>query len=167
MHPVTFIKIGVCMLAMESAIGQVANKKPIGEDQALEAVKANLQRGRVEFVERKSDGDKTVYDFYIMRGDTLVNAVVNGHTRTIDSISVDFKTGRQRLEARKLSKARAEAAALKEVPGEVTRWKLRQFEKYLCYRFHIETPKKKWKEVYVDAGNYKVIRVKEHEIKEE
>lgn len=167
MHPVTFITIGACIVAMETSLGQVAHKKPIDEDQALEVVKASLQRGRVEFVERKSDGDKTVYDFFIMRGDTLVNAVVNGHTSAIDSISFDVTTGKQRLEARKLSKARAEAAALKEVPGEVTRWKLRQFEKYWCYRFHIETIDKKWKEVYIDAGNYKVIRVKQHEIKEE
>ena len=160
MNPIALLMAGVLMLAMESGIAQDAKTKPIGEEQAQEIAMAKVGAGRVEFMERKSDGAKTFYEIYIMRGDTLVKASIDGYRSAIDSINIDAKAGRQRLQARQLAYKRAKSVAEKEATGETLRWKIRKVDNVWCYRFFIETTDKRSKEVYVDGNTFKVVRVR-------
>jgi uncharacterized membrane protein YkoI len=140
------------------------HKKPITEDQAHKIVTEKVGVGQVVFVERKGDDSGTAYEIYVARGDSLIKAIVNGHSGLLDTLIINPEDGRTKMQARILAMTRAENAALAAVPGEITRWKLRQHDDTWFYRFIIETQDRKLKEVYVDANNFKVTKVKQHKL---
>jgi len=144
----------------ESGMAQNENRKLIGEDRAGQIAMAKAVSGRVEFIERRVDADKTVYEVYVMQGDTLCKTIVDSYTGLVDTMIVDTENGRARLQARLLSKKRAELAAKAAVAGDIMRWRLRHEGGNWFYRFQIETPNGKLKEVYVNEHDFKVTRIK-------
>jgi uncharacterized membrane protein YkoI len=144
----------------ESGIAQREGRKLIGEDRAGEIALTKVGAGRVEFIERRGDNLTMVYEAYVMQGNTLFKTIIDSYTGVLNTIVVDSVNGRCRLQARMLSKKRAELAAKATVAGEVTRWRLKYENNIWCYRFQIETAEGQVKEVYVDERNFKVLQVK-------
>jgi len=157
----TLMLCGIWVVGIsELGMAQVETRKLIKDEQACEVAMTKIGARRIAFVERKGKENRAYYEVYVMRGDTLVKAVVDGYTGKLDTVIIEAKNGRQRLEARMLAQRRAEVAAKAAVMGEVTRWKLKTNGERWSYRFQIETPDGKLKEVYVDENNFKVLRVK-------
>lgn len=144
----------------ESGWAQKENRRLIGEEQAQQLALAKVGAGRVEFTERKVTAAKTVYEVYVMLGDTLCKTVVDGYTSVIDTVLVDAVNGRERLQARMLSQKRAALAAKAAVSGVILRWRLRHEGVHWFYRFQIETPQGQIKEVYVNEYDFKVTEIK-------
>ena len=132
----------------------------IHEDRITELVLSKLGSGHVEFVERRDDDTLTIYDVYFTKADTLMKIVCNGRTGTFEVRPLDPAQGRMLLQARMLAKTRAENAALEAVAGQVLRWKLKCEEEKWYYWFRIETPRNKWKNVYIDRDSFEVIKIK-------
>lgn len=148
----------------ELGFAQNEGRKLIGEDRAHQVALTKVGAGRVEFIERRGDEPEMVYEVYVMQGDTLFKTVIDAYTSALDTIIIDAKNGRRRLQARILAKKRAELVAKAAVAGEVMRWRLKHEDGGWFYRFQIETPDGKLKEVYVDEYNFKVVRVKSPKI---
>lgn len=146
--------------AMENGWAQKETRRLIGEERAQKLAVNKVGAGRVEFTERKVKAAKTVYEVYVMQGDTLCKVTVDGYTSAIDALIVDPMTGRDRLQARVLSQKRAALAAKAVVSGVILRWRLRYESEKWFYRFQIETPKGQIKEVYVNEYDFKVTRIK-------
>lgn len=137
--------------------------KIINEERVRELVKAQLTLGRLEFVERRDDDSLTVYEYFLMQGDTLHKVLVNGRSGGVDTVIVEAKQGRAILQARQIAQTRAEAAALAAVKGEILRWKLKKSEGVWFYKFRIATPKGKLKDIFVDKESFEVKHVRKHE----
>ncbi len=135
----------------------------MNEDRLRELVKDKLSPGRVEFIERKDNDSLTVYEYYLMQGDTLRKFVVNARTGVVDTVFVETQQGRAMLMARQIAQTRAESAALTAVAGEIIRWKLKKSEGVWFYKFRIATLKGKLKDVFVDKESFEVKRVRKHE----
>jgi len=144
----------------ESGMAQNEDRKLIGDDRASQIALAKADSGRVEFIERRVDENKAVYEVYVMQGDTLRKTSVDSYTGVVDTVIIDAENGRARLQARILSQKRAELAAKAAVAGDIMRWRLRHEGGNWFYRFQIETPNGKLKEVYVNEHDFKVARVK-------
>lgn len=160
MKPALVLLSILALGSWQSGMAQNESRKLIGEDRAGQIALAQVEAGRVEFIERKVDRAKTVYEVYVMQGDTLCRTVVDGYTSVVDTVIVDVESGRERLKARILSQKRAELAAKAAVAGDIMRWRLRRAGGNWFYRFQIETPNGTLKEVYVKEHDFKVARVK-------
>jgi uncharacterized membrane protein YkoI len=164
LKPALMLTMGAFIGFMKMGMAQTnGHNKLIKEDRACQIATEKLGASRVEFIERIGDDHRTVYEVYIMKGDTLLKAVVNGYTSKVDTVNVYTDASREKLQARILAKTRAENVALAAVSGEVARWKLKYDDGLWCYRFRIETPDGKLKEVFVDRYSFKLVRVKEYE----
>lgn len=153
--------LSICVAGyMESAWAQKENRRLIGDERAQQIALAKVGAGRTEFTERKVSAAKTVYEVYVMRGDTLCKAIIDGYTSAVDTVIVDAVHGRERLQGRMLSQKRAALAAKTAISGVILRWRLRQEDENWFYRFQIETPKGQIKEIYVNEYDFKVARVK-------
>ncbi len=152
---VTFCAVPV---AAQAEAGKIMN-----EDRVRDLIKDKLALGRLEFLERRDDDSLTVYEYFLMHGDTLHKVVVNARRGEIDTVVVDVQQGRAVLQARQIAQTRAEAAALAAVPGEIIRWKLKKSEGVWFYKFRIATLKGKLKDVFVDKESFEVKRVRKHE----
>jgi len=133
----------LCLWAVcdvESGWAQKENRRLIGDERVQQIALAKIGAGRVEFTERRVKAAKTVYEVYVMRGDTLCKAVVDGYTSALDTIIVDAVNGRERIQARMLSQKRATLAAKAAMSGVILRWRLRHEGENWFYRFQIETP---------------------------
>lgn len=147
-----------------SGFAQNEGRKLIGEDRAQQVALSKVGAGRVEFIERRGDEPEMVYEVYVMKGDTLFKTLIEAYNGALDTIIVDAQNGRRRLEARMFAKKRAELVAKAAVAGEVMRWRLKHEDGIWFYRFQIETPEGKIKEVYVNEYNFKVTRIKSPKI---
>jgi uncharacterized membrane protein YkoI len=152
----SILAVGFC----EPGMAQNENRKLIGEDRAGQIALAQAASGRVEFTERRVDGNKAVYEVYVMQGDTLRKTIIDSYTGVVDTLIVDTVNGRACLQARILSQKRAKLAAKAAVAGEVMRWRLRLEDGIWFYRFQIETANSELKEVYVNEQDFKVACVK-------
>lgn len=153
----------VIILFESQAVAQAASGKIMSEDRLRELVKDRLTLGQLEFIERRDDDSLTVYEYFLMRGDTLHKVVVNARNGAIDTVIVEAQQGRSQLQARLIAFARAEVAALQAVAGEIMRWKLKRSEGVWFYKFRIETAKGKLKDVFVDKESFEVKRVRKYE----
>lgn len=145
------------------AVAQAATGKIMSEERLRTLVKDRLTFGQLEFIERRDDDSLTVYEYFLMRGDTLQKIVVNARSGQVDTVIVEAEQGRAQLRARQIAFARAESAAREAVAGEIIRWKLKRSEGLWFYKFRIATPKGKLKDVFVDKESFKVKRVRPYE----
>lgn len=144
----------------ENCWAQKDSRRLIGDERASQLALAKVGVSRVEFIERKAKAEKTIYEVYLMRGDTLRKVTIDGYTSVIDTVIVDVTNGRERLQARVLSQRRAALAAKAAVKGEILRWRLRYENENWFYRFQIETLQGQLKEIYVTEYDFKVARIK-------
>lgn len=142
---------------------QAESEKIMNEERLRDLIKDKLALGKLEFVERRDDDSLTVYEYFLMQGDTLHKVVVNARRGKVDTVQVEVAQGRSILQARQIAQTRAEAAALAKIPGEVVRWKLKKSEGVWFYKFRIATPKGKLKDVFVERDSFEVRHVRRHE----
>ncbi len=142
---------------------QAESGKIMNEERLRELIKDRLTLGKLEFIERRDDDSLTVYEYFLMHGDTLHKVVVNARRGKIDTVHVAVEQGRAILQARQIAQTRAETAALAKIPGEVIRWKLKKSEGVWFYKFRIATLKGKFKDVFVERDSFEVRHVRKHE----
>jgi uncharacterized membrane protein YkoI len=142
---------------------QAESGKIMNEERLRGLIKDKLTLGKLEFVERRDDDSLTVYEYFLMQGDTLHKVVVNARRGEIDTVLVEVQQGRAILQARQIAQTRAEAAALAKIPGEIIRWKLKKSEGVWFYKFRVATPKGKLKDVFVEKESFEVKHVRKHE----
>lgn len=146
-----------------TAAAQAETGKIMNEERLRELVKDKLSLGRLEFIERRDDDSLAIYEYFLMQGDTLHKVIVDARKGAVDTIIVEPQQGRTLLQARQIAQARAEAAALAAVQGEIIRWKLKKSEGVWFYKFRVATPKGKLKDVFVEKNSFEVKRVRKHE----
>lgn len=146
-----------------TASAQAESGKIINEERLRDLIKDKLPLGKLEFVERRDDDTLTVYEYFLMQGDTLHKVVVNARHGKIDTVHINVAQGRAALQARQIAYTRAEAAALAKIPGEVIRWKLKKSEGVWFYKIRVATSKGKLKDVFVDRESFEVKHVRKHE----
>lgn len=145
-------------VAAQAEAGKITN-----EERLRELIKDRLALAKLEFIERRDNDSLTVYEYFLMHGDTLHKVVVNARWVRIDTVIVEAQQGRAVLQARQIAQTRAEAAALAKVPGEIIRWKLKKSEGVWFYKFRIATPKGKLKDVFVEKESFEVKHVRKYE----
>lgn len=145
-------------VAAQAEAGKITN-----EERLRELIKDRLALAKLEFVERRDNDSLTVYEYFLMQGDTLHKVVVNARRVRIDTVIIDAQQGRAVLQARQIAQTRAEAAALAKIPGEIIRWKLKKSEGVWFYKFRIATPKGKLKDVFVEKESFEVKHVRKYE----
>ncbi len=154
----TIVSFSAAPVAAQAEVGKIMN-----EDRLRVLIKDRMGLGKLEFVERRDDDSLTVYEYFLMQGDTLHKVVVNARLGAVDTVIVEAQQGRAVLQARQIALTRAETVALAAVPGEIMRWKLKKSEGVWLYKFRIATIKGKFKDVFVDKESFKVKQVRKHE----
>ena len=158
-----FICISIALLLLPLVVSTGLSQKKlhpkITKEQAVKVVREKFPEATIEGSELEEEEGKTIWSFDLK---------VSGETK---EVWVDAKTGKiikTEVESAAREKDekvadKAEKAALKKVPGEITKTAVKDEKGNKVYSFEIKTKKGKTVEVDVNAKTNKVVKVESEE----
>ena len=161
MRTIAFILL-VCLFALPSP----AQKKPVPlvtRDQAAKTVLAKYKDATVKSVELEKESGKRVWSFDLAVGKKIVEVWVDVRSGAIVHEEEESPAKESAEEAAEASLKACEKAALKKVPGVVSRRSMKTEHDSLRYVFFIKKADGSFFEVEVDAKSHAVMDVERAE----